>query len=252
MLRLWRRRLRASLFPGAAWVLPGKLTRQVPTLSDNSDEWDVSLLDELALQCLQVGGTGRDIDLLVSDRLARCITLPWQDQPLNPEQQHAYAVACLEHAGMLADGSWAIHGGFRHFGHPGLAMAVRTEWLAEATCRFATHGLHLGNVTPVTAAAYWSHSCGGRRTSGLLLLAERGRITAMRSNAGKFRDIDVEPAGADSSLALRRLLRRTIEVQSPIDVRVWQATTGLIDETLVREQFPGVRIRFLATGIWNR
>jgi hypothetical protein len=252
VLRLWRSRLRGGLFPGAAWVQARARQLLLPVLPDEGGEQLGLLVDALALQCARTGGVGTRVELLVSDALARSAALPWQDQLLSPEQLRLYAQACFECAGVEVDDGWAIHCGFRHFGRPGLAVAVRKAWLDDATSRMAAHGLRLNKVIPVTAAAYWRQPAGIGRMAGLLLLAEPGRLTALHSEGGKFVALEVEPAGVDPAVALRRLLRRSGAGQPPATVQIWQSRAGMVDAALVAQHFAGARIRTLAADTWSR
>lgn len=257
MLRLWRRPLRAGLFPGALWVRRGRAQVALPPAAGESDSDLLASLDALAARCLHDGGIGAGVDLLVSDSIARNVVLPWQEAPLTPAQEHAYAQACLERSGVDLDIGWTLHSGFRHFGQVGLAMALPTAWLDDARGRFAAQGLLLRRVTPVTAAAYWAAPAGIGRAPGLLLLAEPGRITAVHRHGGRFAGLDVEPAGTDWALALRRLLNRMRALDRPAAVKpaaiqLWQAHAGLIDRALVAREFPGARVHDLAPGIWSK
>ncbi|QBQ36859.1 hypothetical protein [Pseudoduganella plicata] len=224
----------------------------LPAMPDEGGDQLGPLVDALALECARAGGAGTSVELLVSDALARSVALPWQDQLLSPEQLPLYAQACFERAGVEVDDGWAVHCGFRHFGRPGLAVAIPKAWLGDAASRMAAHGLRLNRVTPVTAAAYWRQPTGIRRTVGLLLLAEPGRLTALRSVGGKFEALEVEPAGGDPVVPLRRLLRRSGTGAPPATVQIWQSQAGMVDSALVAQHFAAARIRTLATDAWSR
>jgi hypothetical protein len=245
------------LFPGALWIRQGGTEVALPTAEDGGMPGLMPSLDVLVASCRRGGGAGASVELLVSDSIARNVVLPWQEAPLTPVQEHAYAQACLERAGVDLEAGWTLHSGFRHYGQVGLAVAVPTAWLDDARGRFAAVGLRLRRVTPVTAAAYWATPGGIGRAPGLLLLAEPGRITAVQRQGGRFSGLDVEPAGADPALALRRLLNRTRAAglpvtETPVTVQLWQARAGLIDRAHLARELPAARIRGMGPGVWSK
>lgn len=251
MLRLWPKRIRAGLFPGASWV--HRSAQLLPVqLAGASDADLLAALDLLAAQCRREAGAGATVELLLSDSLARHVVLPWQDEPLNEAQRYAYAEACLDRAGVDVSSGWTVHSGFRHFGSPGLAVAIPTTWLDNASNVLLSHGVRLQRVTSATASVYWTGSGLFSRAPDLLLLAEPWRLTALRYDHNRFASLDVESVGTDVSLALRRMLNRVCAHHTTKSVDFWEAKQGLISEAVITARCVEARVRRLNTRIWSK
>jgi hypothetical protein len=235
---LWPERLVAVIHPDAYQLYDagGKaLGHCLPAASV-----DFSLTKALELLFDEYSPDGRaDLDLVVSDSLARLIPLPWQDSLKGDEQHEAYARACLDQAGFDLDGEWLVHAAYRHFRGIGLGFALPRSLVFEAKNHLIERQIHLRSMMPMSAHAYWRSANGSRANHTLLLLSERSRLSALLFDGRKCTGIEVQPMGTDLSDAARRL-GHVVNLILPSISRVYFWSPGASEQKaeLIKSRFP--------------
>lgn len=250
MSRLWPEHFTIGLFSDGCWI---RSARRFETIDNGvADMHAIGPVFERAIaQIIEVQKRTRQVDVLLSDRLARTTLLPWQEQILSPAQLRAYAQACFERAGVDVNAAWSVNAGFRHFRSRGLAVGVPAGLLEALSGTAQAHGVALRSATPVTAAAYWRHVPGLRSRHSALFLCEEDRLTLLQSHGQQLVTLDVQPAAGDLGLALRRLVLRQAGPM-PAQVSVWCAQPGAPVPPAFAEQFADMPIRLLAGADWMR
>lgn len=251
MLRLWPERLVVGLFPGQCWLRTGRRMEAFDVCADESD-WMAQAFGRAVQGLRGMGVRGRSIDVVLSDSLARCSLLPWQDQQLSVQQLQAYARACFDRAGYGIDTQWTLDAGHRHFRAPGMAVAVKETLLRAMISAAAGQGMRLRTVTPLTSLAYWRHSPGRYRQHCMLFLHEVDRVTLLRWEDGRIAALDVQPVAANVNIALRRLIQRQ-PARAVSRVDVWSFQPTAVPSDVLVAQFPDVPVHYidLSTGVWR-
>lgn len=236
------------MFPDRAWLYVGKQLLEQPAGLvgvDGAGPYDAAA----ALLGQRPAGAWKRVglDLLLSDEMARVVTLPWQDGLRTTEQQLRYAEACLEDAGVYGAG-WTVQYGYRRYGRGGIAFAVQTDTLMQLADLAAAHQLRLRSVLPSAAAAYWRHAlAGGGET--LLVLSEARRVSALRFAGGGLLGLDVQPVMDSTEIALRRLLRRAqLQGDGLATISCWSTGDPAPAQAAAGECYPAVRLRVLPHG----
>jgi hypothetical protein len=240
--RLWPERRALALFPDRAWLYAGKQMLQ------DSSHGDMRSKAEALLQRVSATAWLRpQLDVLLSDEVARAMVLPWQDGLRTRAQLQLYAQACLEDVGVHEE-RWTMQYGYRHHGRAGIAYAVRTESLELLSDLATAYRLCLRSVLPVSAAAYWRQPLRGR-AAALLVLSEARRVTALRFSGAGLMELDVQPVMESREMALRRFLRRAQAQEQGIEViYCWSAEAAIALEKPVAECYPDAHVRVLAHG----
>ncbi|UGQ48742.1 hypothetical protein [Massilia endophytica] len=246
MLRLWPERITAGLFPGACWLRRGGKSAAAETASDTAGLLEA--LDGL----LQEAKPGRaQLDIVVSDSLARVIALPWQDKLDTQAQWEAYAAASYAGHGLELDAGWVSHAAFRHFGESGIASAMPRSFMEKLESLAAAHGCRLRTVLPVTAAAYWSPRSRVKGARGWLLIEERAQASLLCFERGRLKAMDTQPCSADPHRALTQLLRRAaLRHGEPATLNVWHLD-GEPSAAVVGECLPQAAVRELPRHYWD-
>jgi len=233
---LWPNQAAIGLFPGISWMRAGRRMECFDGVA-SAGSWAPRVF-ERAIQGLRDSGVkGGSLDVVLSDQIARCAMLPWQEQQLSVSQLQAYARACIERGGANIDAKWAVDAGYRQFRAAGLAVAVPGTLLSELVSIAAGQGMRLRSATPLTSLAYWRHSPGLRRRNSVLFLHEMNRLTMMRWEAGRISALDVQPIARELGSALWRLIQRQPGL-SPLRVVVWCVQPGSELPGILAKQFP--------------
>jgi len=247
--RLWPEHLRAAVFPDGAWLCR-RNGQEVGRFDGRLDgAGDLAMVLE-ALLAQRHPGRAR-IELMVSDRLARIVHLPWQDGLANEAQRTAYGRACLERTGLDLRGDWVLQAAFRHFARSGIAYALPRSLVQGARDVLAAHGVQLASILPLSGAAYWRYRSGLGRQRSIIVLEEPGRVSALLIEAGKYVGIQVQPAGVQPEDAVRRLLH-AVDALFPGVQRVlyWSASQASASEGVLREALPEAAVEVLDMMWW--
>lgn len=252
MSRLWPETLVIGVFPGACVVRRGKATVRRACSAGAGYEGALSelglLLDELR------AGLSRFVraEVYVSDGFGRIALLPWQSKLDSDVQVQAYGQACLESNGALADGDWAVHSGFRHYGAHGLAAALPTALVEQLREILHARRVRLESVMPLAAAAYWYHRTAESKSTSVLLLAESSRLTAFYYAKGRLQFMDVEPIPKKSGAATQRLFNRLLLSDAEIKrVDHWSANPEPAALEAVKVAFEGAVVAPLERARWS-
>lgn len=249
MLRLWPERLTVGLFPRQCWVRAGRRVERFDVPAQD-DGW-APMAFASALQALRdIGAQGEHVDVILTDNVARCSLLPWQEQQLSEPQLRAYAQACFDRVGAGVDATWVLDAGYRRFRAPGLAVAVPRTLLEEFASIAGEYRMRLRSTTPLTSRAYWRYEPGLRSARDALFLHEADRLTLLRWEAGHVAALDVQPiAGEESGVALRRLVQRQPESSMP-RVHVWAPYPDVKLSAAFNVHFPDASLR-LSGPAWE-
>ncbi len=251
MLRLWPERFTALVSPDACRLFGAggrEVGRSTPASAPVFDVMDGlnRILDAGALR-------GRaQIDLIVSDGVARSIPLPWQDNLRSEEQYEAYARACFDQAGFELEGEWIVQVAYRHFRGVGVGYALPRPLVMDVRNRLLERGIRLRSIMPMSAHAYWRNACGARGTRSILVLREWGRLSALMFDGTACAGIHVQPMGSGLSDAARRL-SNGIEAVFPSVSRVqfWAAGTDDMETEMIRNRFPSSSFKVLPGLAWG-
>lgn len=204
MLRLWPERLTAAIFPDIC-RLYGANGKEIGTYTPASlPGFDVV---DCLLRVLDADPPrGRtEMEIIVSDSVARSIPLPWQDRLANDEQYEAYARACFEQAGFDLNDEWVVQGAYRHFRGGGLGYGLPRALVTAVENQLTERGIRLRSVMPMSAYAYWRHASGARSGKRVLLLREESRLSALLFDGKICAGLYVQPMGTGAADAARRL-----------------------------------------------
>lgn len=252
MLRLWRERLTAGVFPEGAWLHRAGGT----PVTHFSGMSPAAYGTRESLERLLEDRTWRrrpNVDLLVSDSIARIAHLPWQASITNEAQCHGYARACFEQNGFELDEHWLLHAEFRHFGGIGIAYALPRALVTDLKDCLEARGLQLRSVLPVSAAAYWRNVTGALGQSRVLLLEDHRRVTALLFKGRACMGIHIQPCGSARIDAVRRLLT-TVDTVLPHITRIqlWSPDEdNAIPIEVIQAQLPDTQVEKLTVGQWN-
>lgn len=258
MSRSWLERRALGIFPAHSWLYVGRQAITTPPHADSAVASGADTHGE-ASSLLAAAPAGRwwrpALDVTVSDASARAIVLPWQAGLRTGSQQLRYAEACVEEAGASVASGWVVQYCYRRYGQAGMAYALPGGLIEQLQALANDHGLRLRSVLPAAAAAY-SRTGLVSNVDALLLLAEAGRLTALRFERGVLAGIDVQPCGADKALALRRLIRRVQANQATLArIASWSSAETSVDRDLLQESigasYPGVPVEFMAHRSWE-
>lgn len=249
MLRLWPERFALNLFAERSSLRAGKRAHEVRVEDVNTGL--LAMADQL-LALAPVDSYWRpSLDLIVSDESARLLLLPWQERLRTSAQQLGYAEACMVDSGAALDGDWLVQAGFRHYGHAGLALAVRRDFVDGVMAVASAHRLRLRSLLPVSVAAYWRYRGERSGRESLLLLCEKNRVTAMRYRGRALQAVDVQPVGGDRPQAVLRLLRRQLAGTMPHSLACWFTSNDRIAEQAVVSSLPGPNVKQLPGDYWG-
>ncbi|NVD69555.1 hypothetical protein HUX88_03155 [Duganella sp. BJB1802] len=254
MSRLLPESIRIGLFPGGCWMKRGRGAPIVAPQADGACDADALLA---ALAALLAGvpksGVGKmRLHVVVSDTLAAIAVLPWQAALAGEEELMAYGQACFERDGRLIDDGWVMRVGFRRFNAAGMAYALPRRWMEklQVVCRDA--GARLVTVLPVSAAAYWRHRPTRPAGSGLVLLEEASRLTALVYAGGSLIARDVQSVTGDTAVAGLRLLKRVSAGHGAAEaVQCWPAVSPESAAGWVHDCLPDARITPMLADVWS-
>lgn len=244
MLRLWPRRFSATIFPEACQLYRERRLAIGDCLIPQVTSFDVTqALD--ALLDAHPTRVGAEIDVIVSDTVARVIPLTWHDNLKNDEQQRAYARACLEQAGVGVGDEWVVQAAYRHFRSMGLGYALPYVLVARVRDHLLERGIALRSIMPLSACAYWRNNSGAGNRRTVLLLHERSRLSALLYDGRTCAGFYVQPMGTGLSEAAKRLFN-TVETVFPAisHVHFWTPSTNPVDTTTFAKKasLPAVQI----------
>jgi hypothetical protein len=248
-------RLAGGLFAEHCWLHGrGKkiaLSRQ-PSDYSGTD----GLLPALA-QMLEEGkahlGKNNKLSLTVSDSLFLACVLPWQEALSKPAEWASYARIYFEQRGAPLTEEWVLQTHFRHYGKPGMAYAVRRQWLEELLALLGKYGVQLQSVLPACAAAY-CRPPSLQKGKTLLLLREQQRVSALSYQDNDLQALDVEPLVVSETATGARLLRRLAAgTEPPGNIWEWspvpmaQRTEG----GFISAELPAATVHRLPHEVWK-
>ena len=250
MLRLWPERHTLFLMPEGGWMASGKVSRTASPGAGTPVQQVQDMAQQLLSPLSGMRSLVQTLDVVLSDDICRLSVLPWQPRLRGADERRRYAEACMESEGIGGD-QWVVQGGYRSFGAPGLAVAVRRDLLSCLIELAATRALRLRSVLPLGAVAYWRHR--PIRRHGEVLILDQGRlITAMAYVQGTLKNIDIQPAAGNRSLALTQLARRCQAGMSDVAQLIhWNGATSALDESILTAAWPGALIKNIARGSWQ-
>jgi hypothetical protein len=225
-----------------------EIGRTRPTAPASSD-----VIDQLML-LLDTYPQGRraSLDLIVSDSVARVISLPWQDSLSGEEQLGAYARACFDQAGFDLDGNWQVQAAYRHFRDVGLGYALPGSLIASVHPRLLERQIQLRSIMPVSAHAYWRHMNRKRGKRTVLLLHERSRLSALLFDGLQCVGMQVQPTGSALPDAARRLFHSVEAVLPSVShVQCWSSEGSEMNGQLIKSQFPVSSFDILPRLKWS-
>lgn len=237
MLRLWPERLTAAIFPDVC-RLHGANREEIGTYTPASlSGFDVvDCLVQLLDANPQRGRT--EMEVIVSDSVARSIPLPWQDGLANDEQYEGYARACFERAGFELNDEWVVQGAYRHFRGGGLGYALPRALVMAVENQLTERGIRLRSVMPMSAYAYWRHPNGARNGKRVLLLREESRLSALLFDGKICAGLYVQPMGTGAADAARRLSTMLDTVFPGISgIQYWTPQADEAEAESIRSRF---------------
>lgn len=241
MLRLLLRGVDGGVFAERAWTRCGNYESQISGPVSAAAFDPVASLNALLEQDDAARLYGRQLGLVVSNRLARTVALPWQDNLSSPDELENYAHACFEQSAAPLDASWALQIQPRRRGALGLAYALPAELIEDLCVTAARHRLRLTSVMPVSAAAYLSTRRTDRGQHTAVVLNESSRVTALGFNEVGMCGYTVEPVTSQAQQATIRVLKR-LALSAPISqIHYWspdgegaEAIASVFSESVIR------------------
>lgn len=206
MLRLLPDRLYVGLFEEHPWLALGAAGGPVPVMVPTNGT-AADILDAI-LHSSSHGRRPRKLSVMLSGQSALCTNLPWSPALRGQEEQHAYALAHLEKAGLGTSENYAVHAEFRHYGAQGLAYAVPMKLLDALRAVAARHQLDLTTVLPVSAVAHLAASRARNAGRAVSLVVDGTSISALSMDRAGLQSYDAEPVVGRVPATLRRLLAR--------------------------------------------
>lgn len=250
MLRLWPERLSLCILSSSAWLRSRSAFQEASEARFSAANRSLLDIAEELLPDERVGAGIRPVlDIIVSDEVAHAVVLPWQEKLRTPAQQHSYAKACLEDEG-IAGADWLMQSGFRKYGHPGIAVALRREIAAGLNDMAQSRRMRLRSVLPLSAAAYWAYQPANREGS-VLVLDEGRRLTVLGYGQGMLNRIDVQPGQGNRSQAILRLMRRTLaELPKTCHLDYWNGHNSPLSDDALAGIFPNATVRRISREAW--
>ena len=257
MSRLLPDRVSAGLFPGLCWLGPSGARQPFVHQEDVAPDPAAMLtrLGAMLKDRVAVLKKGALLTLMVSDSVGAIAAMPWQDQLATDREIEAYALACFDRLGLSIDERWIVHAGLRAFRGIGLAHALPGEWLKELEALLAAHDLRLERVLPVSAFAYWRQRHVSLAGTGVLVLREPHRNTALVVGRSGLLAIDVEATAGSVETSIRRLLCRVSAHHAAIaHVRCWSYDSDDSAQlaAAIAASLPDLEIRSLARAAWMK
>lgn len=243
MLRLWRERLTACVFPHAGRlyrVRGGKVADWTSSVAaENLEDGLERLLDTY------VPRAGATLELIVPDASARLITLPWQNDLVNRQQRQAYAHAYFTHAGFVLGDDYAVEASYHHFGGMGLGLAMPRSLVLSMRERLVHRRIQLRSIMPASAWAYWrADTVRGRRMA--LLLHEDRRLSAMLFDGKICAGFHTQPIGTGLNDAVLRI-KAAIDATLPSIslVQYWSTAENDEQASVIQDAFAATRFEAL-------
>jgi len=248
VLRLWPEQITVGLFPGHCWLRRRGRSSGQPSAAQAEVGALVQAFDDLLAETTPLRGAR--LDLIVSDRTARIVALPWQVRLRSKAEWQAYAHAAFDANGTPLDESWVCVPAVRRFGEQGLALALPIAWLTELEEAARRHGATLRTVMPLSAAAYWSpRRWMAAKGPSWLLLEEEERASMLCFDGGRSVAYDSQPA-LDAS-GLRQLLQRRMLTGGPVRAAAWRAG-GEAHVDVLKALVPEADVHQLSVDYWDR
>lgn len=251
MLRLWPERLFVGVFPDRAWLRRAN-GQELGSLSceDGAGGTPAAMLDALLAQHKALHRA--NVELVVSDRFARIVHLPWQGSLTNDVQRTSYGRAYFERAGLDLKGEWLIEASFRHHGADGVAYALPRALVEQVRDVLTARECRLAAILPLSGAAYWRYGKGLDRKRSLILLEETRRVSAMLVEGRKYVGMQVQPCGTAHADAVRRLLNTLNATFADVrHVQYWSAEASQVTPELIKERLPNLTVEVLDLMRWH-
>ncbi len=249
-----------GLFPGRAWLRPGRNaeTVTVPNASMVGQLDMLATLNGLLDEHGKLLPKGRRLALAVSDQVAPMVVLPWQDSLRQEAELHAYAQAHFDKQGMQIDDSAVMQVDYRHYGGMGIAFAIKRQWMQELLDVLKSRDLRLHRLAPISALAYWKQTIPRKGGQCLSLQMEVRRQSGLIFDQSGLIGMDVEPVTGTAVDASTRLLRR-LQVRYTDIREVCQRTASAPNEEVGQDQeqtciqgiLPGAAVRTLYQAGWD-
>jgi hypothetical protein len=251
VLRLWPKRLTAIVAPDMCRLFGTGGREAGRSTPASAPVFEV--MDGLH-QVLDAGALRRraQIDLIVSDGIARSIPLPWQDNLRSDEQYEAYARACFDQAGFALEGEWIVQAAYRHFRGVGFGYALPRPLVIDVRNRLLERDIRLRSIMPMSAHAYWRNACGARGTRSILVLREWGRLSALLFDGKACAGVHVQPMGTGLADAARRLSNGIDAVFPSVSrVQFWATDTDDMETDVIKSRFPSSSFNVLPGLAWD-
>jgi hypothetical protein len=247
VLRLWPEQITVGLFPGHCWMRRhGKhIPLDIERLADAS-ALAAALDTLLGMQPVR----GARLDIIASDKMARIVGLPWQEQLRSEPERYAYALAAFTHAGMPVDESWVCSTAFRRYRELGLGIACRVQWIEQLEAIAQGHGVRLRTLVPVSLAAYRAPRKALGKGSAWLLVEEGDRAASLCFDGGRLSAYDAQLTGGEPQGLKRLLLRQALAAGEPDMVSMWRVD-GEPRSALVSAMAPDALVKPLAHHHWD-
>ncbi|MDN2700407.1 hypothetical protein O0881_00185 [Janthinobacterium sp. SUN100] len=250
MLRLWPEKQTLFLLPEHSWCAVGKSLRTVQAGEGTRLQQLNSMAQQLLSECAIKRGVQPVLDVVIGGNGCRLLMLPWQTRLRKGDEQRRYAEVCFESEGVSAD-EWIVQASYRHFGMPGLALAVRRDVMAMLDELATTRSSRLRSVLPLGGLAYWRHQP-SRHGNTILILDEGKCLTAMAYANGRLDFVEIQPVGAHRILALTQLVRRCqMAARVVVQLSFWTAESMELDETIFAAAWPEASLKKLPAGEWQ-
>lgn len=247
MLRLWPEKITVGLFPGHCWL---RRRGQVSTVETNINADAGALVSALDALLEKAKGRGANVDIIVSDKMARIVALPWQDQLRGEAERHAYALAAFGYAGVSVDDSWVCSTAFRRHCEQGLGIACRAEWLEQLEAIVQHHGNKLRTAMPVSVAAFWAPRNALGKGRSWVLVEECDRVASLSFNGGRLDGYDAQPTAGDTQGVMRLLRRQVLTTGLPTMISAWRVD-GELRSSLFEVLAPEAKVNSLPRHYWD-
>jgi hypothetical protein len=155
-----------------------------------------------------------DVELVLSDRYARYLLVPWHDQIKTTAEISALGRACFSSAfGPVAEG-WEVELDLGEYGVPGIACAIDRELLQEVRALCAAHALRLTVIETVFMRVF-NRRRAQLGNAALIAVIESGRCVLASVRNGNWHSIRALAADDVATLLEREILLQGLDADVP-------------------------------------